>query len=326
MTHDRKQDHITLALRAKTWAQDTRFNYEPMLSVHPKTEQVMEIQFLGKKMNYPWWFSSMTGGTASARKINENMARVCGEFGLGMALGSLRPLLNSTERFEDFSVRKFMPNAPLFGNLGVAQVEELIRNKETNKIDELIDKLNLDGLVVHVNPLQEWLQAEGDRYDRPPLNTMEELLSKANYPIIVKEVGQGMGPASLKKLMELPLAAIELAAFGGTNFSAIEGERTQENFSHPLVHVGHTALEMIKIINANLESPSVQCRSFILSGGVKNTLDGYYLMQSCRARSVFAMASEVLKRAHESYEDLYEFVQAELQTLTMAQQFLQVRD
>ena len=93
---NRKKDHIDLAFQSRTMSGelDRRFNYEPLMARHP-SKDLPVLPMLGKQMRAPIWVSSMTGGTELAGKINRNLARVCHEFGLGMGLGSCRPLLES---------------------------------------------------------------------------------------------------------------------------------------------------------------------------------------------------------------------------------------
>ena len=124
----RKQDHIEMAFASQVIQQelDHRFYYEPLLNPHPQKTD-LSLDFLDKSMKVPIWVSSMTGGTKMARIINHNLARACGEFGMGMGLGSCRSLLYSDEYLPDFAVRSLIgPDYPLFANLGIAQLEQLI--------------------------------------------------------------------------------------------------------------------------------------------------------------------------------------------------------
>ena len=153
----RKRDHIELAFRSQISDLDTRFYYEPMLAAHPTDTAALATDFLGKKLCAPMWVSSMTGGTEQAQIINRNLAQACGEFGLGMGLGSCRKLLFDDARLADFVVRQYMGyEVPLFANLGIAQLEALIAANQLYRINDLLDKLEADGLIIHVNPLQEW--------------------------------------------------------------------------------------------------------------------------------------------------------------------------
>lgn len=198
MQETRKRDHIELTSRAQTGRLevDARFYYEPMQSAHPGATFDISTNFLGKKLSAPLWISSMTGGVGEARHINQNLARVCREFNLGMGLGSCRTLLESDQYFEDFNLRPILgKELPLFANLGIAQVERLVHADEAHKIFDLVERLDADGLIIHVNPLQEWFQPEGDKFLYSPIDTIERFcaLNTKKIKIIVKEVGQGMG-------------------------------------------------------------------------------------------------------------------------------------
>lgn len=330
---NRKKDHINLAFQSQI-AQgtlDERFYYEPLLAAHPKKGSLKEFSFLGKTMKTPLWVSSMTGGTLMANTINHNLAKVCGEFGMGMGLGSCRQLLRSDEYLKDFAVRKQLGDSlPLYANLGIAQLEQLLDNDETYLIDNLLDKLSADGLIIHINPLQEWLQPEGDRFLYPPIETIMRLLDIVQYPIIIKEVGQGFGYHSLKTLLQLPIAALDFAANGGTNFAKLELLRSDENLQNifdPVAHVGHTAADMVNMTNDLLEElgDKVRCKQIIISGGIKTFLDGYYLTQKLNTPSIYGQASGFLKHAMDDYETLYNYVDAQVQGLELANAFLKVR-
>ncbi len=329
----RKRDHIELAFNAQIEKKilDDRFYYEPILAAHPKEGSWPSFSFLGKTMKAPVWVSSMTGGTAMARTINRNLAKACGEFGMGMGLGSCRALLFSDELLEDFDVRHLIgDDYPLFANLGIAQIEQLLEKGQADLIRKLIDKLRADGLIVHVNPMQEWLQPEGDRFEHPPLITIERLLETADYPVIVKEVGQGMGRESLRALLKLPLAAVDFAANGGTNFAKLEllrSDSLKHQVYEQLAFVGHSAEEMMLLTNELIDELGSEraCGQIIISGGVKHFLDGYYLTESVNLPAVYGQASAFLKHARADYEDLYTYVSAQIRGLELARAYLKCK-
>lgn len=329
----RKKDHIELAFKSQVNAAeiDTRFWYEPLLSAHPKPGSLPTIPFLGKRIQTPIWVSSMTGGTEMAYTINHHLARACGAFGMGMGLGSCRQLLYSDDRLADFQVRKLMGDSvPLFANLGIAQLETLLKNGQTERIVELCSKLEADGLIVHVNPLQEWAQPEGDQLEWAPLETIKRLLDAVHLPLIVKEVGQGMGYQSLLELLQLPLAAVDFAASGGTNFAKLEllrGDALKLEAFAPVYTLGHSALEMVDLTNQALQELGGRalCGEIIISGGVKNFLDGYYLMNKLALPSVYGQASGLLQYAKESYELVEQYISLQVRGLEMANAYLRVR-
>lgn len=330
---ERKRDHIELAFRSQVeqGELDRRFYYEPLLAGHPQRGSWPAFSFLGKTMRSPVWVSSMTGGTELAYTINHNLARACREFGMGMGLGSCRSLLYGNDTLRDFDVRdEIGPDLPLFANLGVAQVEQLIDRQDLPRIIGLIEKLRADGLIIHINPLQEWLQPEGDRFQRSPLAIIERVLTQLEIPVIVKEVGQGMGYHSLKALLEMPLAAVDFAANGGTNFAKLELMRStpvkREVYSK-LAFVGHSAEDMVNIANQVVEElgEGCRCRQIIVSGGVRHFLDGYYCIEKVQLSAVYGQASAFLKHARSDYETLREYVDTQIQGLELARALLRIR-
>lgn len=328
---ERKSDHIDLAFASHTDSRgiDTRFSYEPLLGLIQ--DQLPTFSFLGKQLQTPIWVSSMTGGTEKAYKINENLARACAHFKMGMGLGSCRQLLDSNERLKDFDWRGIIGDKlPFYANLGVAQVEQLLKNQSTEKILNLVDRLRVDGLIIHVNPLQEWLQPEGDVFTQRPIDTIQEFLEETSIPVIVKEVGQGMGKESLRALMQLPLQAIEFAAHGGTNFSKLEllrSNNVQQELYSVLAQIGHSAEEMVDLVLQIQQESSqdLQCQQFIISGGIKTFLDGYYCTEKMQGQAIYGQASSLLKYAADSYESLHTYIESQIEGLKLAKAYLKIK-
>jgi isopentenyl-diphosphate delta-isomerase len=327
----RKKDHIELALNSQSIVNehDNRFNYEPLLNPHPKQDG-LGIKFLGKTMKIPLSISSMTGGTDYAKTINTNLAKACNEYGLGMGLGSCRTLLESDKYLDHYDLRDVIGNDyPFYANLGICQIEQAVHQNKLQEIIDLVAKLRADGLVIHVNPLQEWIQPEGETLLHPPIDTIKLFLSQTNLKVIVKEVGQGFGPESLKVLLKLPLEAIELAAYGGTNFSKVELKRSNpiaNKMLQPLSNIGNTAEQMVEDINKIVtESEEILCKQIIISGGIKSFLDGYYLMKKSNLPSIYGQASAMLKYAHEDYGQLREYIQYQIKGLQMAFAYLTLK-
>lgn len=329
-TESRKKDHINLAFKSQLDKLDNRFFYEPMLAGHP-TSMNNPIDFLGKKLSQQFWISSMTGGTAVAADLNHRLARSCKKFGFGMGLGSCRIILDDKTFFNDFNLRPILgDDLPFYANIGVAQLEELIADKALYKLDQLIADLDCDGLIIHVNPLQEWTQPEGDRFKFAPIDTIKQVLDHVKFPIIVKEVGQGLGYESLKTLFELPLAAIDFGAHGGTNFSLMELQRGSDERKEammPLAYIGHSAEEMVDFTNAIVDDlgDKRKCNQVIVSGGMKDYLDGFYCVSKLKIPAIYGQAAPILKRAIESEEVLNEYLEMQFQGFSMAKSILKVR-
>ncbi len=329
----RKADHIELTFRSQLSEGDSRFYYEPLFAASPEQQILKEIPIAGTVMHAPIWISSMTGGAELAGEINKNLARAAQKYGLGMGLGSCRPVLEQKESAADFKVRKIIGDQPLFANLGIAQLQELKSANQTHKINELIISLEADGLIIHVNPLQEWFQPEGDKYSEAPIETIKWVLDFAQFPIMVKEVGQGFGPKSLKALLELPLEALDFGSFGGTNFSLLENHRRSDLRADEwkcATHVGHSSLEMVDTVNEILTlmadaGKTSPVKTIIASGGIKNFLDGYYAIEKINHAAIYAQASPFLKYALQGQELLDQYIESQIEGLKMAQAYLTVK-
>mgnify|MGYP000871664078 FL=1 len=328
-TSARKASHIDLAFKSQISSLDQRFNYEPLMKPHP-SEPLAPFSFLNKQMHFPLWISSMTGGTEKAAEINKNLGKAAGKYGLGMGLGSCRIILDSDTYLPDFQLRKYITDDyPFYSNLGIAQLEELIEANKWSLVDELIKRTETDGLIIHVNPFQEWLQPEGDRFKQAPIDTIKRVIDAIDTSIIVKEVGQGFGPKSLKELFDLNIDAIDFGAHGGTNFSVLELLRADEQRRkqyEPLTIIGHSAEEMVDTCNElSATNPAFQSKQIIISGGVKTFLDGYYLNKKSSNPSVYAQASALLKHAATGFDALDAFLEKEIHGYTLANQYLDLR-
>jgi isopentenyl-diphosphate delta-isomerase len=300
------------------------------LAAHP-IKGLQPFSFLGHTFNAPLWVSSMTGGTQLAYTINSNLARACKEFGFGMGLGSCRIILNDNKYFTDFDMREIIgDNLPFYANLGICQVEELVLQGKTQLLTDLVNRLRADGLIIHVNPMQEWFQPEGDKLKFPPIETIKRIIDTVKFPVIVKEVGQGMGPESLYELMKLPLAAIEFAAFGGTNFAKVELLRDTSPLKEvfePLANIGMDAFQMLDNVNEIIKNDTkVLCPQIIISGGIKSFIDGFYLVKKSLMPAVYGQASSFLKYATNDYETLQLYVSGQIKGLEMAYSYLKIRE
>jgi isopentenyl-diphosphate Delta-isomerase len=146
----------------------------------------------------------------------------------------------------------------------------------------------------------------------------------------VKEVGQGMGPESIARLMKLPIEAFELAAFGGTNFARVELARSLPGKSEmyaPLSFVGHPAEEMLDVVNGLVKSGQpLGCRQIIISGGIRSFLDGYYLTSKSLLPSVYGQASSFLRYATGAYDDLRQYITGQVNGLKFARAFLKIKN
>ena len=218
----------------------------------------------------------------------------------------------------------------LFANIGINELEKAYLKKDYSAIHLMVERLRADGLYIHINPLQEVFQPEGDLLKISPIVLIQDFLNSADYHVAIKEVGQGMGPKSLLELFKLPLAAVDFSAFGGTNFAKLELLRNDPDKLKTylsLAHVGHTAEEMVEICNMLfLENKhGIKTSRIIISGGVKDFLDGYFLIKKSTIPAFYAQGAAFLKYALDDYDILSAHIKAQIEGLKIAYAYLHLK-
>jgi isopentenyl-diphosphate delta-isomerase len=168
----------------------------------------------------------MTGGTEEATRINRNLARAAEETRIAVGVGSQRKALEDSSKIESFRVRPFAPKVPILANLGAVQLNYGYGIEDCRQAVRMIDA---DALVLHVNPLQEAIQPEGQTNFSGLLDKIGHLASELEVPVIVKEVGAGISRDVARQLIDRGVSIIDTAGLGGTNWARIEAARAQND-------------------------------------------------------------------------------------------------
>jgi isopentenyl-diphosphate Delta-isomerase len=180
---------------------------------------------LGRCLNAPLLISSMTGGTGQAGELNRVLAEVAQRLRIAIGLGSARVLIENPRLLSTFDVRRYAPDVLLFANLGAVQLNHGI---DVDACRRLVDDLAADALILHLNPIQEALEPDGDTDFGGLLAKIARLAATLRFPIVVKEVGFGLAPDVVRRLLDAGVAAVDVAGAGGTAWTRIEGERARE--------------------------------------------------------------------------------------------------
>ena len=184
----------------------------------------LETDLLGARLGAPLVVSAMTGGAPESEVVNARLARAACEHGLALVLGSGRALLEDPSRLATYRSDDRPPL--LLGNLGAAQV---VRPEASERAARLVDLLGADGLAIHLNPIQEAVQPEGEpRFAGVAEGIAAIVTALAPLPVVVKEVGFGMDAADVALLRDAGVAAVDVAGAGGTNWALVEGRRATE--------------------------------------------------------------------------------------------------
>jgi isopentenyl-diphosphate delta-isomerase len=186
----------------------------------------LSTTFLDHNFAVPMIVTGITGGTQQAIKINAAIAQAVEEIGLGMGVGSQRAAIENPKLARTFSVvREKAPNAFIMANIGAPQIKKEHGPKEVKKA---VDMIRADALVVHLNPLQEAVQPEGETNYEAILPRIKELSSSLDVPVIAKETGSGIPLEDARRLKEAGVAAIDVAGSGGTSWAAVEYYRARQ--------------------------------------------------------------------------------------------------
>ncbi|WP_281374769.1 type 2 isopentenyl-diphosphate Delta-isomerase [Aureimonas mangrovi] len=224
----RKSDHLDIAMRAgqgpraETGFAAIRFEHVALPEIDLDAID-LSTEFLGRRLQAPLLISSMTGGPERAGRINARLAEVAQALGIAFAVGSQRIAVEGRGASGlGRELRALAPSVPILANVGGAQLtrpggEELAR--------AAIDMIGADALIVHLNPLQEALQPEGDRDWRGVLAALQRLARSMPVPLVAKEVGAGLSGAVARRLVDAGVSVIDVAGAGGTSWAAIEAER-----------------------------------------------------------------------------------------------------
>jgi len=304
----RKADHIKINLE-----QDVRSGLTNGLDryffVHEALPELdleavdTTINLFGKKLNAPILISSMTGGTEESITINQRLAEAAQLIGVAMGVGSQRAAIENPDLARTFSVvRKVAPDILLFANLGAVQLNY---GFSIDHCRRAMDMIEADALILHLNPLQEAVQAGGDTNFAGLAKKIEKVCNKIKEPVIIKEVGWGISEKTAKILNNCGVAAIDAAGAGGTSWSQVEMHRAPDEFTRQLaatfVAWGIPTAE--SILNVKRAAPDL---TVFASGGLKDGLD----ISKCIALGALlgGMAGQFLKAATESAEKTVELM------------------
>jgi len=279
-TSSRKRDHVLLTVNKNVTFQAKTPGFERWELIHNALPEInlsdvdTETKFLDKEISFPFMISCMTGGYAEAEKINRELAEVCEEKKIAMGVGSQRQAMEDTTYHSSFSIaRKAAPCIPLVGNIGAPEVAKL---KDVSPIQKLAELIQANAFAVHLNPLQEFLQPEGNTNFQGVLKGIEMLIKHLSIPIIVKEIGAGISGEVAQRLIDAGVTYIDVAGAGGTSWAGVEILRRKEKKEiqeqwNPFWDWGiPTAQALSEVAALKKQFPNLK---IISSGGIVNGID-----------------------------------------------------
>lgn len=288
ITAERKHSHVDICLNREVCfdLQDTglgawRFEHNAAPEIDFK-EIDLSTEFLGKKIGLPIMISSMTGGYSDALALNRTLAEAAERFRIPLGVGSMRQALEGSAHHESFSVvRKSAPSAPIYANIGAPEVAAGLSREQLSILIELVEA---DALIVHLNPAQELFQPEGSTNFSGFLDKLNDITATIDVPVIAKEVGCGISPSAARKLADAGVRAIDVAGAGGISWQKVEEHRYLDRFGHEerfspsalgeLLNWGIPTAECLTSIRElKQRNPEYAALGVISSGGIRNGLD-----------------------------------------------------
>ncbi len=300
----RKADHIRINLQ-----EDVRSGLSTGLERYRFTHQALPefnlddvdatLSLFERRLQAPILISSMTGGTPEAGAINRALAAAAQETGIAMGVGSQRAAIEHPELAATFQMRQVAPDVLLFANLGAVQLNY---GYGVDHCRRAVEMIAADALILHLNPLQEAVQPDGDTRFAGLLHKIEAVckaLRAQGIPVIVKEVGWGISEQAARQLVDAGVSAINVAGAGGTSWAQVEMHRAQDESQARLAAAFlnwgiPTAESILQVRRAAPEIP------IFASGGLRTGLD----IAKCVAlgATLGGMAVPFLKAAVHSIE------------------------
>ena len=307
----RKADHIRINLEEDVKFPTTTTGLERFRFVHQALPELdlaevdLSRQLFGKLLHSPLLVSSMTGGTAEAERINRNLAIAAEAQRVAIGVGSQRAGIEQSTAAATFRVRDVAPSVLLFANLGAVQLNY---GYTVDQCRQAVDMIGADALILHLNPLQEVVQAGGDTNWRGLVEKIAEVCRRLEHPVIVKEVGWGISERVARQLIEAGVSAIDVAGAGGTSWSQVEMYRAPTDKLRRLATAfadwgipTAESIQTVSVIRKQHQRPEL---ALFASGGIRSGQE----IAKCVAlgADLVGLASPFLKRAVDSTEAVIE--------------------
>ena len=269
---ERKREHLDICIqeavehrRKTTLLEDVTLVHEA-LPDRRLSDIKTSLRLFNRNLSLPFLIEGMSGGHSAGAALNRDLASVAQALGVGLGVGSQRVMLEEPATAEDFAVRRYAPDVPILGNIGVSQ----ITSRDPEAIVEMCRRINADALCVHLNAPMELIQREGDRDFSGSEKALSRLVEVSPIPIVVKETGCGLSRETALRLAASGVQYVDVGGAGGTSWVGVESRRRgrqDERIGETFWDWGiPTAASLLEVRGAGLK--------VIASGGIRNGLEG----------------------------------------------------
>ncbi|WP_434701914.1 type 2 isopentenyl-diphosphate Delta-isomerase [Pseudomonas sp. D1-36] len=319
----RKDDHLNIVLDGRGVSHNPRqgggngldaFQFEHCALPELNLNDIdLASALVGIPLRAPLLISSMTGGAQRSSAINRHLAEAAQELGIAMGVGSQRVGLRSgNDQGLTRELRRLAPDIPLLGNIGAAQ---LLEKDGQELARRAVETLQANALIIHLNPLQEAVQAEGDRDWRGVLDAIGLTVQSLGVPVIVKEVGAGISASVAVALAGVGVSVIDVAGSGGTSWAAVEAERASSPADREvaMAFADWGITTSTSLIGVREALPGM---TLIASGGIRNGVDAAKAL--CLGADLVGQAAGVLRDATVSTASVIEHFDIVIKQLRIA--------
>lgn len=228
MISDRKLEHLLICKNYDVEFKNKTTGFEDIELIHKALPEInkndidLSTSVFGKKLDSPLFITAITGGHPNAKVINKQLAKIANEKNIGLGVGSQRAAVEHPNLADTYSVvRENAPDCLLLGNIGAPQLDYA---------EKAVEILDADILAIHLNPLQESIQPEGDLDARGYLDSIKQISDLVDIPIMAKETGCGISGEDAKDLVKNGVNFIDIEGAGGTSWAAVETYRSDDKY------------------------------------------------------------------------------------------------
>ena len=266
MISDRKLEHLLICENYDVEFKNKTTGFEDIELIHnvlpeiDKNDIDLSTSVFGKKLDSPLFITAITGGHPTAKNINKQLAVAAENNGIALGVGSQRAACEHPELIDTYSiVRENAPDCLLVGNIGAPQL---------SLAEKAVEILDADILAIHLNPLQESIQPEGDLDARGYLDLIGQITQSVDIPVVAKETGCGISAESARALVGAGVDYIDIEGAGGTSWAAVETYRAEDRYLGEIFWDWGipTAVSTVEVVNA-VDVPVIS------SGGIRTGLE-----------------------------------------------------
>ncbi|MDL2246587.1 type 2 isopentenyl-diphosphate Delta-isomerase [Methanobrevibacter sp. OttesenSCG-928-K11] len=309
MISDRKLEHLLICKNYDVHYKHKTTGFEDIELIHNalpeinKEEIDISTEVFGKKLESPLFITAITGGHPSAKKINKELAIASEQKQIGLGLGSQRAAVENADLVDTYTIaREYAPSSLLIGNIGAPQIDYALN---------AVEMLDADILAIHLNPLQESIQPEGDINAKGYINSISKITETVDVPVMIKETGTGISAECAIDLEKSGIDYIDVAGAGGTSWAAVETYRADDRY------LGETFWDWgISTAISTVEVASSVNVPIISSGGIRSGLDAAKAI--ALGADAAGIALPMLKEAYLGHENIIEYINKFNQSLKIA--------